>query len=138
MHGTTNPYQDRAVATASPAALVSMLYQRVLVAIERVTALGDLQAPGSTEVANRELQRAQDIVTELRVTLDHHHGGEIAQNLDALYAFCLEQLLEANMRKDPAPLDVVRDVIGQLHDAWQEATVLAAAETTTAPTGVSA
>ena len=36
-----------------------------------------LDCPGSIELAHRELTRAQDIVTELMLSLDHDQGGEI-------------------------------------------------------------
>lgn len=123
MHPATNPYQAQSVATASPAQLVTMLYDRALVAIGRVRAQ-DRSAPGALEVVNTELQRAQDIVTELRLALDHDRGGEIAQHLDLLYDFCLDRLLQANLHKDdPSHLDGVEKTLRGLREAWDEACV---------------
>jgi flagellar secretion chaperone FliS len=99
-----------------------MLYDGALAALTRATQALD---PGATEAdpesANRELQRAQDILTELRVTLDVARGGQIAANLAALYDFCLEQLLDANIRKDASELPAVRSVVAGLRDAWATA-----------------
>jgi flagellar secretion chaperone FliS len=109
-------YQQGAVTTASPAQLVLMCYDGVLAAITRTR-----QAAGDIGTMNRELQRAQDILTELQVTLDFERGGTIAANLSSLYTYALEQLLEANLTKDLAPLDVVTEIVSDLRGAWAEA-----------------
>lgn len=112
-------YTAQAVETAGPAQLVLMLYDGALAALTRAEQA--LETGGSPETANRELQRAQDIVTELRVTLDPERGGAIAASLGALYGFCTERLIDANIRKDPAVLSAVRDVLEGLRDAWASA-----------------
>ena len=113
-----NPYRQQSVETAGPAQLVLMLYDRALVGILRAR---QAEGPGSFEVWNRELVRAQDILTELLVTLDHDAGGEIASNLGSLYAFCIERLIEANLRKDVDVLDEVEAVLRPIRDTWAEA-----------------
>lgn len=109
-------YRNQAVQTASPAQLVLMLYDGVLAALVRAR-LADGQ-PGGLEIVNRELQRAQDILTELTVTLDHERGGQIAANLAALYDFCLDRLLSANLTKELQLLDDVEPVVRELREAW--------------------
>ena len=118
MYGNrTNPYQTQAVETANPAKLVLMLYDRALLAITRSrTAAG----PTAIETVNTELLRAQDILTELLVTLDHERGGAVASSLASLYEFCLERLALANVRKDMGLLDEVEPVIQGLRDAWEQ------------------
>ncbi len=112
-----NPYQTQAVETAGPAKLVLMLYDRTLLAITRSrTASGPL----AIQTVNTELLRAQDILTELLVTLDHERGGAVASNLASLYEFCLERLALANVRKDMALLDDVEPVVQSLRDAWEQ------------------
>ena len=108
-------YQDQSVSTANPRQLVTMLYDRVLVAIARCRTSGD------TETVNHELQRAQDILTELNATLDHHRGGDISRNLASLYDYCLDRLVRANLRKDLSLIDPVEQVVCELRDAWREA-----------------
>lgn len=122
MHPATNPYQTQSVATATPAQLVTMLYDRALVALGRVRQQ-DRNQPGAIETINTELQRAQDIVTELQLALDHEQGDPIASSLHALYDFCLERLLEANLRKEVGQLDAVESTIRGLREAWDEACV---------------
>lgn len=122
MHPATNPYQTQSVATATPAQLVTMLYDRALVATGRVRQQ-DRDQPGGVEAMNHELQRAQDILTELQLALDHEQGGAIAANLHALYEFCLERLVEANLHKDLSLLDAVDTTLRGLRDAWDDACV---------------
>jgi flagellar protein FliS len=111
-------YQSQAVGTAGPLQLVLMLYDRALAAIARSEwALKNMET-GSIELAHRELTRAQDIVTELMLSLDHDKGGEISESLNAIYRFCLDQLTQANMSKDPAPLPFVAKSLADLREAW--------------------
>jgi flagellar biosynthetic protein FliS len=62
-------YQTQAVGTAGPLQLVLMLYDRALAAIARSEWALKNREPGSIEVAHKELTRAQDIVTELLLSL---------------------------------------------------------------------
>ena len=115
-----NPYQQyRAtkVETAGSVDLIVMLYQGAV----RFIRLGlealdrqDLQA------VNTNFAKAQNIVVELRGSLNYEDGGDIARQLDTLYEYCYRQLIAANLKKDPAP---AREVIGILRDlgtAWQQ------------------
>ena len=113
-------YQTQAVETASPAQLVLMLYDRALKSLMQVQ---QATLPGDLEFVNRELQRAQDIVTELRLALDFEQGGAIAQQLSALYGFCLDRLVTANIRKELDGIEDVRSVLAGLRDAWDQACV---------------
>lgn len=122
---TAGHYQAQAVDTAGPARLVLMLYDGALGALTRAEqALASTDPVVRIDGGNRELQRAQDIVSELSVTLDHDRGGAVAANLAALYDFCLDRLVTANVRKDPDGLDAVRDVLAGLRGAWAQACCL--------------
>ncbi len=120
----SNPYQQQAVTTATPAQLLIMLFDRALVAIGRVQTVEDPRAPAGIAVLNDELQLAQDILTELQLTLDHEVGGEIAANLDALYAFCVGQLVQANITKDLDGLSSVASILTELRNTFEEASRL--------------
>jgi len=109
-------YRTQAVTTASPAQLVAMLYQGALTAVE--VADEALRTDRGGPQAHDELLRAQAILNELVCSLDHERGGEVARNLAALYDFCLDRLVRANLDKDPAPLEAVRSTLTDLADAW--------------------
>ncbi len=116
-----NHYQSQSIETASPAQLVLMLYDRCLVAIERVK-LADARAPRDNTTFNKELQRAQDIVMELQYSINPE-GHPIAGLLDRLYDYCLHEFVRANVSKDVALLDGPQKVIGELREAWDNACV---------------
>ncbi len=117
-------YREAAVTTAGPAQLVALLYDGALAAIgcARRHLDGDRPDP---EAAHRELTRAQDILVELQMSLDHGAGGGISSSLDALYDFCLDRLVAANLAKDTRPLQPVTTVLLELRDAWNGAVVAA-------------
>lgn len=114
-----NPYQTQSVTTAGPAQLVLMLYDGALDEIGRAEVA--LDEPLDRTEAHDCLTRAQAIVTELSVTLDHDRGGDVARNLSQLYGFCQEQLVEANIAKSGASLPPVARVLRGLRDAWEQA-----------------
>ena len=64
--------------------------------------------------------RAQAIIAELLSTLDHQRGGEIARNLERLYRFMLDHLIEANMKKSVRHVGQVRRILGIIGDAYRE------------------
>lgn len=117
-HG--NHYQRQSVETASPAQLVLMLYDRALRALAQVR---QASLPQDTELVNRELLRAQAIVSELQLALDFERGAPIAGQLSQLYDYCMSRLIEANVRKDLALVDDVVPVIAGLREAWEQACV---------------
>jgi flagellar protein FliS len=120
MSTATNPYATQSVQTASPARLVTMLYDRLLTALSRARRSRE-DGAGGYELVNSELQRAQDILSELRHSLDHQAGGEMAASLDALYGFCIDGVIRANLTKDLGGLDPVTRIITDIKDAWAEA-----------------
>lgn len=120
MSAMPDAYRNQAVQTANPAQLVLMLYDRALAAVARATNAVEQGVQG-IETVNQELQRAQDIVTELMVTLDFERGGQVAKSMASLYDFCLDRLIRANVRKDMTLLEPVVTVLRELRDAWDAA-----------------
>ena len=118
---TSNPYQTDAAMTATPGGLVLMLFDGALAAIARSEAALLSTGGRDLELAHKELTRAQDIVSELQVSLDHEVGGQISASLSSLYLFCTEQLIAANLAKDPAPLPAVSRILSELRSAFATA-----------------
>jgi flagellar protein FliS len=75
--------------------------------------------PGIIEKIGKAVIRAQEIITELTVSLDFEVGGDIAKNLFSLYTFFNQELLEANVSFDGDRIKVVRDMVKSLRDSWQ-------------------
>jgi flagellar protein FliS len=118
-------YIEDAVATASPAKLLLMLFDRLVVDLNRGE---QALLAGDRPEANTQLKHAQDIVTELYVSLDLD-AWDGAAGLASLYAFMENELITANIRGDAAKVASVRGLIEPLRDTWREAAMaLAAAE----------
>lgn len=110
-------YMDASVQTASPSRLLVMLYERLVLDCRRALAA---QQAGDHAAAHHQLVHAQDIVTELRSTLrtDQWEGGPA---LAALYGHLLVQLVDANVKRDPARTEHCLELASGLADAWREA-----------------
>ena len=114
---TASQYQQAQIATADRGQLLVLIYEgglRFLARAEKSLEEGDLAAFG------HHLGRAQAIIAELLHTLDHKNGGEIASNLERLYRFMLEHLVEANLQKSPRHVADVRRILGIIAGAYRE------------------
>lgn len=105
------------VMSASPAKLLTMLYDRIVLDLHRAEAA---QRTGNREVANENLVHAQDIVSELMVTLKSDAWSGAAE-LHSLYAFLLGELMAANIAGDPERTAGCIRVVEPLRDAWHTA-----------------
>lgn len=118
MNAYFNQYRATQVQTASPEQILVMLYDG---AIRFVCQGREAMAQGQIAKKSEVIGRAVAIVTELSNTLDHEIGGEVAENLDALYNFMARELTRANLKNDPQPLDAVENILSELREAWVEA-----------------
>jgi len=72
------------------------------------------------ELVHNAIVKAQDIITELMVSLDFEKGGDIAQNLFHLYMYFNQKLVDVNLSKDASNLHEVYSLMESLRDAWAE------------------
>jgi flagellar protein FliS len=75
---------------------------------------------GDRSRSQDRMRRAEAIIDELTVTLDHDRGGQVASNLQGLYAFCRRHLMEATAEQDPSKIEEVSELLGELREAWAE------------------
>ncbi len=107
-------YATNSVQTASPATLLTMLYDRLcrdLVTAETALVGGDLAR------ASSELVHAQQIVMELNTSLDRT-AWDGAAALGDLYTWIHSELVSANLKKDPTRVVACRELVEPLRDAW--------------------
>ena len=110
-------YAREAASTASPARLVTMLFDRLV--RDLLLAEAALEAR-DVPTTHNELMHAQAVVAELRSSLDLD-AWEGAPGLAALYDWLLSELVEANVGKDAAKVVACRELVEPLRDAWHEA-----------------
>ena len=112
-----NAYKETQIKTASQGKLIIMLYDGAIRQVD--VGIRILESPKpSFDSANSALVKAQDVITELIVSLDFDRGGEIAQGLFSLYMYFNQQLIDANVKKDPEPLREIRRMLDDLRSAW--------------------
>ena len=115
-------YAQASTATAGPGEIVRMAYERILTACNRAEQAEERTPANWVQIFHDETMRAQAILLELTVGLALGHDdpavADLARHLDELYRYCIDELVDANVYKDPEPLDDVRLVIEGLHDAW--------------------
>lgn len=110
-------YAADSVGTASPARLLTMLYDRLVRDLSLAeTAITD----GRYETAHNELVHAQAIVEELHKSLDID-AWDGAPGLAMLYDFLLTELVAANVAKDATKVAACRELVEPLRDAWHQA-----------------
>jgi flagellar protein FliS len=116
-------YLADSIATAPPAKLLVMLYDRLVLDLNR----GEEALRASDRVtASNHLIHAQDIVLELRTSLKLD-AWEAANGLAQLYTFVLTELIHANLNGDVKRVSDCRGLIEPLRDTWREAAMSTAA-----------
>jgi flagellar protein FliS len=110
-------YRRTEALSRSPLELVVMLYDgalRFTAQAREAAARGDIR--GRADGVSRTLA----IVAELQNTLKVDEGGDVARELDRLYTYVTERLLDATRHKDVNALDEVHKLLSTLRDAWSQ------------------
>jgi flagellar secretion chaperone FliS len=119
MPGTTaiQQYHRQSVLTAPPVKIVALLYEKVI----RCLSLAEAGlADRHFDSVSRNIGQAQEIIGELLSALNYESGGTVARDLQRLYTFALENMMNANIERNSAMLAQVRRVLTTLHEAWDE------------------
>ena len=107
---------ETSVNSASAHKLIELLFNGFMDQI--VLARGAMRAK-QIAAKGQAIGRAARIVEEgLKAGLDLQAGGQLAEDLHALYAYVCVRLLQANLRNDESALDECVRLIGPLRDAW--------------------
>ena len=119
-------YKENQITTTDPGTVLLMLYQGAIDAVDRAAAH---LAEGNMAEKGMCILRANDIINQFLASLDYEAGGEIAQNLEGLYRFMLDQILLANANNDPRHLVTVSGLLSTLKSGWEEAVIAQRKET---------
>jgi flagellar secretion chaperone FliS len=108
-------YLESRILSADSVELVKMMYQASIAAVRdarRHLANHDIAARA------RAISKANRILTELTVSLDHERGGELSQGLERLYGYMNRRLIDANFRQADGPLEEVLGLLLTLAEGW--------------------
>lgn len=108
---------DAAVEVNDPHKLILLLFagaQAALGSARAAIQLNQVAAKGES------ISKAIDIVSNgLKVSLDLETGGQIAEQLEALYDYMVLRLLNANAKNDLKALEEVSGLLEEIHSAWR-------------------
>lgn len=104
-----------AASEASPHRLVQMLMDHALAKIN--FARGHMER-NEVEAKGAAIGDAIAVVNGLQASLNHKADEKMSANFDALYAYMMRRLLQANLDNDPKILDEVSGLLGELKEAW--------------------
>ena len=109
---------DMAAMVASPHKLVLMLFEAAVKAVAKARlAMQKKQTKAKCDAIDRAIAIIQD---GLQLSLDTKNGGELAENLNALYEYMCIQLALANARNDLAKLDEVGRMLLDFKKSWEQ------------------
>lgn len=113
-----NPYQtykQNSVVQSTPGELTLMLYNGCLKFLNQAKKGIETK---DIEVKNTNIQKAQNILRELMVTLDL--SQPVSQTMLPLYEYMLHLLVEANIHNDVAKIDEVVGYATEFRDTWKQ------------------
>lgn len=103
---------------ADPHRLIMLLFDGAIVALDTAEKhmIDNNIADKSSAIA-----KAASIITDgLSASLNVQAGGELAQNLAALYDYMVRRLMTANVQNDVVALREVRGLLHDIGGAWRE------------------
>ena len=107
--GGYQTYRQTEVITADPRKLVIMCYEE---AIRSLNLAATMYSCGEYEVKGKSVQKALDIISELREALDFERGGTIATSLETLYTFMTSHIIRSDQARNVKGLQQVASMLG--------------------------
>ena len=114
----SSSYREMEIQSASPERLVVIVFEQLVVNLERARIAMDRN---DIELRVTSLRRARGLVGELLATLDFEKGGPLATQLADLYQFMLYELVDIGQRKDVVTLRKLVNIATSLRDGFTAA-----------------
>ncbi|BFT31136.1 flagellar export chaperone FliS [Alteromonas sp. D210916BOD_24] len=103
------------ISTADPHKLTLLLLQG---ALDRIAYAKGAIERKDFEAKSENITKAVSILIYLRDTLDMDIGGEVSNNLLALYSYIIDRINEAHMSNLSSLLDESYSLLEPIRDAW--------------------
>ena len=117
-HAYANVGLETGVVAASPHQLIIMLYEGAELSVRMAIRYINER---NQEKKSAAISKASTIILEgLRAALDTSKGGDIALQLDSLYAYMNQRLMLAHINNQTEPLEEVLGLLRELHEAWMQ------------------
>ena len=110
-------YKQIDVNTTNRGKIVVMLFSGAITFLNKAKMY---MSKNDFENKGKYILKAQDIIEELNISLDHQKGKDIAKNLKSLYQFIDRYLNQANIENDPTKIDKVLQILERIKSAFEE------------------
>jgi flagellar protein FliS len=117
MNNPYKTYQKTQVTTASREKILLMLYEGAIRFVKHAQVA--MQEKKIAE-KGKYISKATAILSELMATLDFKVGGQLAIDLENLYVYMIDKLIEGNINNDVECLKSVENILRTLYTAWQD------------------
>lgn len=108
-------YQQNSVTQSTPGELTLMLYNGCLKFLNQ--AKKGIET-NNIELKNTNIQKAQNILREFKVTLDMSQN--VSETMADLYEFMINRLVEANINNDITKIEEVYALTLEFRDTWKQ------------------
>ena len=115
-HSAASAYAKTSYENAPPIKIVHMMYEGATRFLEQAEEIDPEADPASF---TERLNRADAVVSELRLCLEPTHSPEFTKTLERLYRFVEERIHEAFLERTTAPLPAARGVLTRLLEGWK-------------------
>ncbi|MDH3747768.1 MAG: flagellar export chaperone FliS [Gammaproteobacteria bacterium] len=100
---------------ATPHRLIQLMMER---ALEKIALARTQMQEGEIQEKGNNITDAIGIINGLQASLNHEADKRMSENFDALYAYMMRRLLEANLHNDDGKLEEVAGLLRELKEAW--------------------
>lgn len=100
---------------ATPHRLIQLMMEG---ALEKIALARTQMQEGKVQEKGNNITDAISIINGLQASLNHEADKRMSENFDALYAYMMRSLLEANLHNDDGKLDEVAGLLRELKEAW--------------------
>jgi flagellar secretion chaperone FliS len=112
-----NRYNHVAVETADQKELILICYDEAIRALQQGM---ECYTQKKFEEKARLFIRAQNLLSELLVSLNLEAGGQIAFNLKLIYRFIIDQITIGDLKRDLKLLSDLSAMLSELRSAWAQ------------------
>jgi flagellar protein FliS len=112
----SNNQAETDVSSSNSKDLILLVYERVF----------DNLRQGKREIEEGKygihfFSKASDLIHHgLLAALDHNKGGDISRNLDKIYKWALQEIIQARAEKSSHRIQNVIDTLTPLYEAWAQ------------------
>jgi flagellar secretion chaperone FliS len=112
---TARRYRQIQATTSTPGELLLALYDGLF----RFLKSAKLCFENKQSAKAREfLSKAHAILSELYIALDYSQAPELCGQLESIYSYCMDLVVQCNIKTQPALIDDILRALTPLKEAW--------------------